>query len=103
MNYRLPLRYLFVALLICSSTALLHAGTETSLASSDKSVIETKEDDNDSLYYKIWSIPKVYQNPDNPIIEEFDIIGRFQLDYFNVKSDRGSTSFAEIRRFRLGE
>jgi hypothetical protein len=98
MASRVSLHLLLVTLLACAP-ALSRAGTETT----NSATIQTEPETADSIYYRIWSIPKVYQNPDNPIIEEFDVIGRFQFDYFNVKSDRGSTSFAEIRRFRLGE
>jgi len=51
---------------------------------------------------KLWDLPVLYKNDQNPLIEEFDFTGRLQVDYFNVNSTRGSTSFLEIRRFRLG-
>ncbi len=57
---------------------------------------------------KVWGLPVLYQNEKNPVIEEFDFTGRFQLDYFNVDSDKsklpkqGQNDFLETRRFRLG-
>jgi hypothetical protein len=51
---------------------------------------------------KLWDLPTLYKNNQNPFIEEFDFTGRLQVDYFNVESTRGSTEFFEIRRFRLG-
>jgi hypothetical protein len=54
------------------------------------------------LLDQLWNLPRIYHHDDNPLIEEFDLMGRYQQDYFNVDSDRGSTSFFEIRRLRLG-
>ncbi len=51
---------------------------------------------------KLWNLPVLYQNDQNPFIEEFDFTGRLQIDYFNVDSTRGANEFIEIRRFRLG-
>jgi len=70
--------------------------------STDAGGIQQTAPTSESIFEKIWSIPKLYRNDRNPVIEELDLIGRFQQDYFNVDSDRGSTSFWEIRRFRLG-
>ena len=98
---RLFLRLLLATVLACSPAAL-RAGTETS-ASATSSTIQTEPESTDALLARLWALPKIYENQDNPIIEQFDLIGRLQFDYFNVKSDRGSSSFAEIRRFRLGE
>ena len=58
---------------------------------------------------KLWSYPVLYRNKDNPVLEEFVLTGRFQLDYFNVdsnkpdtKTTKGNDDFTEVRRFRLG-
>src|SRR5258708_6468156 len=83
-------------LLVVLATGSLHAG------SADAGRIEQAEPADESLLDKIWDIPKLYRNDHNPVIEEFDAIGRFQEDYFNVDSDRGHSNFWEIRRFRLG-
>lgn len=56
-----------------------------------------------SIFDKIWGLTTIYKNNENPIIEELDLTGRFQIDYFNVSSSRGNNDFFEIRRFRLGE
>src|SRR5260221_7583298 len=87
--------------LAVSPASLLQAGPIQETAGSGKTVqaIETKEE---SIYDKIWAIPKLYRNDDNPFIEEFDLIGRFQEDFFDVDSDKGRTNYWEIRRFRLG-
>jgi len=68
----------------------------------DAGRIEQAEPKGEALFDKIWSIPKLYRDDHNPVIEEFDIIGRLHEDYFNVDSNRGNVSFWETRRFRLG-
>ena len=87
--------WVLASLLAVAVAGSLQAGNADSL-------VQPAEARDESLFDKIWNIPKLYRNDDNPVIEEFDFIGRFQQDYFNVDSDRGSTSFWEIRRFRLG-
>lgn len=88
-----------LALAVCA-VAPGHAGsTDAGSAAGLQQAAQTQDS---SIYDKIWSVPKVYRNDDNPVIEEFDIIGRFQEDFFNVDSDKGSSRFWEIRRFRLG-
>ncbi|MDR3406276.1 MAG: porin [Chthoniobacter sp.] len=86
----------FAFLLTVVAAGSLQAG------SADAGRIEQAEPTNESLFDKIWSIPKLYRDHHNPVIEEFDIIGRLHEDYFDVDSNRGSTSFLETRRFRLG-
>ena len=81
---------------------LLVVAVSSLRAGSVGTVTETIQPASESVFDKIWSIPKLYRNDDNPLIEEFDLIGRFHEDYFNVDSNRGDTSFWEIRRFRLG-
>lgn len=76
----------------------LSAGT-VDISKSTKDVVAPCEE---SIYEKIWNLAKLYKNDNNPIIEEIDFTGRFQLDYFNVDSSRGNNDFTEIRRFRFG-
>jgi hypothetical protein len=103
-THRLPrrpiaLQLAFAAVLTCGQLTVLHAGTEIDRSTNDQIISEKA----DAVFADLWSIPKLYQDPANPFIEEFDIVGRYQQDYFNVTSNRGSNSFLEIRRFRLGE
>ncbi|MDB6138848.1 MAG: Phosphate-selective porin [Verrucomicrobiaceae bacterium] len=70
--------------------------------SSGKNVDTTIAPEQPSLFDKIWAVPVLYKNNENPVIEEFDLTGRFQLDYFNIDSNKGDNDFTEIRRFRLG-
>jgi phosphate-selective porin OprO/OprP len=51
---------------------------------------------------RAWSAATLYKNNSNPILEEFDLTGRAQFDYFNVNSNKGSTDFFEARRIRVG-
>ena len=56
----------------------------------------------------LWNLPVLYKNDKNPIIEELDFTGRFQLDWFGIDSNKtktfkqGDIDYTEIRRFRLG-
>ena len=50
----------------------------------------------------IWSIPTLYKNDENAFLQEFKIIGRYQLQYAHVDSDQGGYSDWESRRWRLG-
>ena len=40
---------------------------------------------------KLWDLPVLYKNDKNPIIEELDFTGRFQLDWFGVDSNKDKT------------
>ena len=95
--------------LILKTALLLALGFATAQAGAPAVTTDTAKGGNpvqpkeESVYDKIWNLAKIYKNDNNPVIEEFDLIGRFQFDFFNVSSDRGHTNFWEIRRFRLGE
>ena len=56
----------------------------------------------ESALDRAWSAATLYKDPRNPILEEFDLTGRAQFDYFNVDSNRGDNDFFEIRRLRMG-
>ncbi len=66
-----------------------------------------------SLYDKIWSLPTLYSNPDNPVLQKFAISGKLQLQWAAGNSDHGSYGSRdvsdevrwgdiEVRRMRLG-
>lgn len=90
-----------LVLFALSGMAHLTAGSPITSVSSGKvdQMVEPKES---SIYDKIWGLAQIYKNDQNPIIEELDLTGRFQMDYFHLGSDRGDTDFFEIRRFRMG-
>ena len=77
------------------------------LSKSDPKQVATPMDN--GLCNKLVGLGKLYRDDSNPFVEEFDITGRFQLDYYHVDADSGipskysDASFLEIRRFRLGE
>ena len=56
----------------------------------------------DSALDRAWSAATLYKDNSNPILEEFNLTGRAQFDYFNVDSDKGKNDFFEIRRVRMG-
>ena len=56
----------------------------------------------DSALDRTWSAATLYKDNSNPVLEEFDVTGRAQVDYFNVDSDKGQNDFFEIRRIRYG-
>ena len=87
--------------LALSYTSRLQAGQIVQTADSGKAV-QAIDSTEESIYDKIWAVPKLYRDDNNPYVEEFDLIGRFQEDYFNVDSDKGRSSYWEVRRFRLG-
>ncbi len=87
-----------LALLAAGSVSQMHAGTAVTATSGKATVAIAPTDTCD----KIWDLAKLYKNDNNHILEEFDFTGRFQLDYFNVDSNKGDKDFTEIRRLRLG-
>jgi phosphate-selective porin OprO and OprP len=78
-------------------------------AASGKETKQITAAEADSWCDKIFGLGKIYKDDTNPFIEEFDITGRLQLDYYHVDADSGKPSkngtvdYFEIRRFRLGE
>lgn len=85
-----------------SLTLPLAAQAGTTTAPSGKNLENAVAPKEQSVFDKIWALPVLYKNNENPILEEFDLTGRVQLDYFNVDSNQGDNDFFEIRRFRLG-
>tara|TARA_R110002096_G_scaffold71295_10_gene170425 strand:+ start:906 stop:2237 length:1332 start_codon:yes stop_codon:yes gene_type:complete len=51
---------------------------------------------------KIWSWPVLYQNYDNPYIQEVSLLGRYHGQYYATSSDQGSVSGWDSRRSRIG-
>ena len=88
-------------LAVCLASSLVaHAGTDATLSS--KATTDVVAPADQSIYDQIWGLATVYKNDSNPIIEEFDLTGRGQFDYFNLDSNRGNNDFFEIRRLRMG-
>lgn len=55
-----------------------------------------------SFLEKLWDLPTLYNNPDNPFLQKLSIIGRYQGQYAVVDSDQGSFDDWETRRWRVG-
>lgn len=96
-----PLTFASAIVLLASATFQSQAGTIVS-APSGKTAVTAETTTEESIFDKLWSIPKLYKDDTNPFIEEVDFTGRYQGDYFDVESRKGDTSFYETRRFRLG-
>jgi hypothetical protein len=96
-----PLIFASAFVLLASASFHAQAGTILS-APSDKNVVAPETPADESIFDKLWSIPKLYKDDTNPFIEELDFTGRYQGDYFDVQSRKGDSSFYETRRFRLG-
>jgi phosphate-selective porin OprO/OprP len=55
-----------------------------------------------SIYDKIWDIPVLYQNENNPTIQSFSLVGRYHGQYWNVNADQGNAQDWENRREIIG-
>jgi phosphate-selective porin OprO/OprP len=53
-------------------------------------------------FKSIWDAAKLYQNPDNPVIQSFSLIGRYQGQYWSVDADQGNADGWENRRTTFG-
>ncbi|MGI9329810.1 MAG: porin [Gammaproteobacteria bacterium] len=56
----------------------------------------------DEKFDAIWSRASLYSNPDNPVIQGFDLSGRAQAEWVNVDGDQGNYDDTLWRRFRFG-
>ena len=90
--------------LALATTGTLLAGSDTvTNTDSSKTLEQVVAPPDQSIFDRLWALPQLYRNDANPFIQEFDLIGRFEMDYFNVDSNRGDKDFTEIRRLRFGE
>lgn len=59
-----------------------------------------------SVYDRIWGFAKLYNNPDNPWVQELSIVGRQQVDWYHFDGEHGgehSTADNFVnRRTRIG-
>jgi phosphate-selective porin OprO/OprP len=68
--------------------------------STEKTVLPPEEAK--SLCGTIFSIPTLYKNEENPVIQKFALIGRYQGQYYSLDSNQGDAHDWENRRVRLG-
>jgi phosphate-selective porin OprO/OprP len=55
-----------------------------------------------NIYDRIWAVPVLYENPDNPNIQSFSLIGRYHGQYWSVNADQGNEADWENRRKIVG-
>jgi phosphate-selective porin OprO/OprP len=55
-----------------------------------------------SVYDRIWGLPVLYSNSDNPNIQSFSLVGRYHGQYWHVNADQGDDSGWENRRKIFG-
>ena len=59
-------------------------------------------DQETNIYDRIWAVPVLYENADNPTIQSFSLIGRYHGQYWSVHADQGNASDWENRRRIVG-
>ena len=105
-----------IALGAISLAAALNASAGTVTVSSKNPVVEqdiVSTKDEKTWCEKLWEIPVLYKNEDNPYIQEFALQGRLQVQFADGSSDQGDFDTGdvadenrwgdfEVRRFRLG-
>ena len=82
--------------------ATASAGFAQSVAQAEPSGLLLGKLTGDTALDRAWSAATLYKDNRNPILEEFDLTGRAQFDYYTVASAKGTTDFFEIRRMRMG-
>lgn len=53
-------------------------------------------------YDEIWSNAKLYENADNPFMQNLALSGRLQWEAYSFDSDQGNANDTLWRRFRFG-
>ena len=54
------------------------------------------------IYQRIWAVPVLYKNPENPNIQSFSLIGRYHGQYWSVDASQGSAADWENRPKIIG-
>jgi hypothetical protein len=68
------------------TTSIIFAGDSASEALPDATSLE---ESSESVLEALWDLPVVYSNKQNPVLQEFRILGRYQGQYAVVDSDQG--------------
>jgi len=55
-----------------------------------------------SIYDQLWALPVLYNNEDNPVVQQFALKGRAQFDWFRFENEDADDSDWIVRRIRLG-
>jgi phosphate-selective porin OprO/OprP len=53
-------------------------------------------------FQSIWDAATLYQNPDNPVIQSFSLVGRYHGQYWSVDADQGKADGWDNRRMIFG-
>ncbi|GAA5481608.1 porin [Haloferula sargassicola] len=62
----------------------------------------TPDAEETASFERFWDGFTLYQNRENPILQEFKLRGRYQGQYYDIDASQGSVSDWEDRRSRLG-
>ena len=85
-------------------TGLLTAalGLLQAVAQNTETATFSKRIEEQSVYERIWDTARLYKDDDNPVIQSFALIGRYQGQYWSVDANQGNASDWVNRRFYLG-
>lgn len=94
---RIPLAHLvrFISIVLPGAAIAGEPKVAEQKSLSDK---EKKE----SFVEKLWSLPVLYKNEENPYLQELAITGRYQGQWHYTTANKGHDSYWENRRTRLG-
>lgn len=59
-------------------------------------------EDSTDAFDRIWSLAKLYENADNPVLQELSFVGRAHVDFYHYDSNLGDNTDWNFRRLRLG-
>jgi phosphate-selective porin OprO/OprP len=54
------------------------------------------------LFDRLWGFATLYENPENPVLQEFSLRGRLQADFPVVDANSGEYDQPQMRRIRMG-
>lgn len=98
-----------IVILLLVSSNLIFAGESASkfIVTDQENIKNPIKDGNEKPFYwdafdKIWGIPTLYKNDENPLLQQLTIFHRFQYQFAKVDSDQGDNEIWDTRRWRLG-
>ena len=80
--------------------ALLLSGF--ALISPAQSVALNENSSPPALFEKIWDSATLYNNPENPVLQSFSLVGRYHGQYWSVDADQGKADGWDNRRIIFG-
>jgi len=90
------------AIIVSISTTLGSLSFGTAGEVPAPATIKPAKEDQSSLMDKIWAIPTIYKNENNPVIQRFSFEGRLHGDYVYFQGDPDNYEGPEWRRYRFG-